>query len=68
MRESGEVQDARIKELEEHEEQMTTTINEMEEELLTKDQKISEREVELNELHRKLQVNDHCRCFVTVEW
>ena len=66
LRENGKVQDTRIKELEEHEQQMTTTINEMQEELWTKDQKISEMEVELNELHRKLQVSDCCCCFVTV--
>ena len=66
LRENGEVKDARIKELEEDEQQMTTTMNEMQEELWTKDKKMSEMEVELNELHRKLQVSDHCRCFVIV--
>ena len=66
LRENGEVKDARIKELEEDEQQMTTTMNEMQEELWTKDKKMSEMEVELNELHRKLQVSDHCRCFVMV--
>ena len=65
LRENGEVQDARIKELEEHEQQLTATMTEMQEELWTKDQKISEMEIELNELHRKLQVSDHCCCFVT---
>ena len=66
LRENGEVKDARIKKLEEDEQQMTTTMNEMQEELWTKDKKMSEMEVELNELHRKLQVSDHCRCFVMV--
>ena len=55
--ENEEVQDARIKELEKHEQEMTTTMNEMQEELWMKDRKIFEMEVELKEVHRKLHIS-----------
>ena len=45
------------KELEKHEQERTTTMNEMQEELGTKDRKIFEMEVELKEVHRKLHVS-----------
>ena len=57
LRDNEELQDARIKELEKHEQEMTTTMNEMQEELWMKDRKIFEMEVELKEVHRKLHVS-----------
>ena len=57
LRENEERQDARIKELEKHEHEMATTMNEMQEELWMKDRKIFEMEVELKEVHRKLHVS-----------
>ena len=56
LRENEELKDARIKMLEKHEQEMTTTMNEMQE-LWMKDRKISEMEVELKEVHRKLHVS-----------
>ena len=56
LRENEEVKDARIKMLEKHEQEMTTTMNEMQE-LWMKDRKISKMEVELKEVHRKLHVS-----------
>ena len=57
LRENEERQDARIKELEKHEHEMATTMNEMQEELCVKDKKIFEVEVELKKVHRKLHVS-----------